>query len=42
VINGGTATFYVADLDRSVAFYTETLGLRLAFRAGGHLASVDA
>ena len=42
MINGGNATIYVADMDRSVAFYAETLGLRLAFRAGDHWASIDA
>ncbi|MDQ6755061.1 MAG: VOC family protein [Actinomycetota bacterium] len=29
-------------MDRSVLFYTETLGLRLDFRAGNHWASIDA
>ena len=42
MIRGGNATIYVADMDRSVSFYTETLGLRLAFRAGDHWASIDA
>jgi catechol 2,3-dioxygenase-like lactoylglutathione lyase family enzyme len=42
VISGGNATIYVTDMDRSVAFYTETLGLRAAFRAGDHWASIDA
>jgi catechol 2,3-dioxygenase-like lactoylglutathione lyase family enzyme len=42
VIRGGNATIYVTDMDRSVAFYTETLGLHLAFRAGSHWASIDA
>jgi catechol 2,3-dioxygenase-like lactoylglutathione lyase family enzyme len=42
MISGGNATIYVSDMDRAVAFYTETLGLRLAFRAGDHWASIDA
>jgi catechol 2,3-dioxygenase-like lactoylglutathione lyase family enzyme len=42
MINGGNATIYVTDMDRSVAFYVETLGLRLAYRAGVHWASIDA
>jgi catechol 2,3-dioxygenase-like lactoylglutathione lyase family enzyme len=42
MIRGGNATIYVTDMDRSVSFYSETLGLRLAFRAGDHWASIDA
>jgi len=42
MIKGGNATIYVTDMDQSVSFYTETLGLRLAFRAGDHWASIDA
>jgi catechol 2,3-dioxygenase-like lactoylglutathione lyase family enzyme len=42
VISGGNATIYVADMDRSVAFYSGVLGLRLGFRAGDHWASIDA
>ena len=42
VIRGGNATIFVADMDRAVSFYTETLGLRLTFRAGNHWASIDA
>jgi catechol 2,3-dioxygenase-like lactoylglutathione lyase family enzyme len=42
VISGGNATIYVTDMDRSVLFYTETLGLRLLFRAGDHWATIDA
>jgi catechol 2,3-dioxygenase-like lactoylglutathione lyase family enzyme len=42
MISGGNATIYVTDMDRSVSFYTETLGLRLDFRAGDHWASIDA
>ena len=42
MIQGGTATIFVTDMDRAVSFYTETLGLRLTFRAGDHWASLDA
>ncbi|WP_175558696.1 VOC family protein [Arthrobacter sp. ok362] len=42
MIKGGNATIYVSDMDRSVQFYTEILGLRLAFRAGNHWAGIDA
>lgn len=42
MIRGGNATIYVTDMNRSVSFYTETLGLRLDFRAGDHWASIDA
>lgn len=42
MIRGGNATIYVNDMDRAVLFYTETLGLRLGFRAGNHWASIDA
>jgi len=41
MIRGGMPTLMVSDLDRSVRFYTETLGLALAFRAGDHWASID-
>jgi len=42
MIRGGNATIYVTDMDRSVAFYTQGLGLRLAFRADDHWATIDA
>lgn len=42
MIVGGTATVYVSDMDRAVAFYTETLGLALAGRFGDEYASFDA
>jgi catechol 2,3-dioxygenase-like lactoylglutathione lyase family enzyme len=42
LFTGGNATIYVTDMDRAVEFYTGTLGLRLAFRAGNNWAQVDA
>ncbi|MBV8179567.1 MAG: VOC family protein [Mycobacterium sp.] len=42
MISGGNATIYVSDMDHSVAFYTEVLGLRVGFRAGDHWATIDA
>ena len=42
LIHGGHPTIYVSDMDRAIAFYTETLGLHLAFRAGDHYAEIDA
>src|SRR5438552_6785942 len=42
LFTGGNATIYVTDLNRSVRFYTETLGLGLAFRAGDAWARIDA
>lgn len=42
MIFGGNATIYVSDMDRAVAFYTQTLGLTLAFRAGNEWADIDA
>jgi catechol 2,3-dioxygenase-like lactoylglutathione lyase family enzyme len=42
VIQGGNATIYVSEMQRSVDFYTGVLGLRLVFRAGDHWAQLDA
>jgi catechol 2,3-dioxygenase-like lactoylglutathione lyase family enzyme len=42
VIQGGNATVYVSDMQRSITFYTGVLGLRLAFRADDHWAQLDA
>ena len=42
MISGGNATIYVTDMDRAVRFYTETLGLKLQYRAGDEWASIDA
>ena len=42
MIAGGMATIYVSDMDRAVRFYTETLGLKLRYRAGQDWAVIDA
>ena len=42
MIDGGIATVFVTDMDRAVAFYTDTLGLKLRMRAGDHWAEVEA
>ena len=34
LISGGSATIFVSNVARAVAFYTETLGLKLAYQAG--------
>jgi catechol 2,3-dioxygenase-like lactoylglutathione lyase family enzyme len=41
-IDGGVATVFVRDMDRAFRFYTETLGLKVNFRAGDHFAMIDA
>lgn len=42
MFSSGMATIFVTDMDRSVKFYTEVLGLRLEQRFGNHWASVEA
>ena len=42
MIAGGSVTIYVADMERAVRFYTETLGLRLLHRGGSGYAAIDA
>ena len=34
MITGGLVTVYVTDMERAIEFYTETLGLELAYRGG--------
>jgi catechol 2,3-dioxygenase-like lactoylglutathione lyase family enzyme len=41
MFRGGVFTIYVSDMDRSVRFYTETLGMKLIERHGNHWAAVD-
>jgi predicted enzyme related to lactoylglutathione lyase len=42
MISGGNATVFVSNMDASVRFYTETLGLRLTNRFGNNWATVEA
>ena len=42
LISGGSPTIFVSDMDRAVRFYTETLGLRVKYRASDHFALIDA
>ncbi|WP_299410535.1 VOC family protein [uncultured Roseobacter sp.] len=42
MINGGNASIYVKNMDKSVIFYTEVLGLRLRNRVGETWAELDA
>ncbi len=42
MISGGNATIIVADIDRSIRFYTEVLGLKLTNRFGNDWATVSA
>src|SRR5215467_6492796 len=39
--SSGNVTVYVTNMDRAVRFYTEVLGLKLAYRFGDHWASVE-
>ncbi|MFG0283341.1 MAG: VOC family protein [Phycisphaerales bacterium JB039] len=42
MICGGNAAVFVRDMDRAVAFYSETLGLKLRNRYGDEWAEIDA
>ena len=42
MIHGGNTTLYVRDINVSIRFYTETLGLGLRMRAGDDWAEIDA
>lgn len=42
MFTAGNVTVFVSDMDRSVDFYTRTLGLKLVQRFGNHWASVEA
>ncbi len=41
MFSSGNITVYVSNMDAAVRFYTETLGLKLAYRFGDHWASVE-
>jgi catechol 2,3-dioxygenase-like lactoylglutathione lyase family enzyme len=42
MFSGGNVTVYVSNMDASVRFYTEQLGLKLAYRFGDNWASIHA
>jgi len=42
MISGGNITVIVSNMDASVRFYTEVLGMKLSNRFGDHWATVDA
>lgn len=42
MISGGNATLFISNMDQSVQFYTQVLGLKLTNRFGDHWATVDA
>ncbi len=42
MFSSGNVTVYVSNMDQAVRFYTEVLGLKLAYRFGNHWASVEA
>jgi len=42
MFSGGNVTVYVSNMDKAVRFYSETLGLKLAYRFGDHWASIEA
>ena len=41
-VSSGNVTVMVSDIDRAVRFYSETLGLKLAYRFGDHWAAIEA
>lgn len=42
MIHGGNTTIYVRDINVSIRFYTDTLGLKLRMRVGDNWAEIDA
>ncbi len=42
MITGGNATLFVSNMDASIRFYTEVLGLKLTNRFGDHWATIEA
>ena len=41
MIESGLVTLYVTDMDRSIDFYTQVLGMKLQQRFGNHWASAE-
>ena len=41
MFSSGNVTLYVSNMDRAVAFYSEVLGLKLAYRFGDHWAAIE-
>jgi catechol 2,3-dioxygenase-like lactoylglutathione lyase family enzyme len=41
MFRGGVFTIYVSDMDRSIQFYTQTLGMKLTERYGDNWALID-
>jgi catechol 2,3-dioxygenase-like lactoylglutathione lyase family enzyme len=41
MFRSGNVTLPVRDMDRAIHFYTEVLGLKLAYRYGNHWASIE-
>jgi catechol 2,3-dioxygenase-like lactoylglutathione lyase family enzyme len=39
--SGGGPTLFVADMSRAAHFYTQVLGLRIAYQAADHFAMID-
>lgn len=42
LIDGGSPTIFITDMNRAVRFYSQTLGLKIAYRAGDHFCMIDA
>ena len=42
LIEGGSPTIFISEMNRAVRFYTQTLGLKIAYRAGDHFCMIDA
>ena len=42
LIEGGSPTIFVSEMDQAVRFYTQTLGLKIAYRAGDKFCMIDA
>src|SRR5687767_7322816 len=42
LVAGGSPTIFISDMERAVGFYTQTLGLEVAYRAGDKFCMIDA